>query len=90
MFFGNRRPGYFEKYGLTAEELSHNKPGLIHATVVLHGERGPWANRVGFDEVGAAVSGLFFERRHAGATQNAANYPDLRQRRGLARNRRRT
>jgi len=59
VFFGNRRPGYFEKYGLTAEELSHQKPGLIHAKVVLNGERGPWANRVGFDEVGAAISGLF-------------------------------
>jgi crotonobetainyl-CoA:carnitine CoA-transferase CaiB-like acyl-CoA transferase len=59
VFFGNRRPGYFEKYGLTAEELSHQKPGLIHTKVVLHGERGPWANRVGFDEVGAAISGLF-------------------------------
>jgi crotonobetainyl-CoA:carnitine CoA-transferase CaiB-like acyl-CoA transferase len=59
VFFGNRRPGYFEKYGLTAEELSHKKPGLIHAKVVLHGENGPWANRVGFDEVGAALTGLF-------------------------------
>lgn len=59
VFFGNRRPGYFDKNGLTAEELSHKKPGLIHATVVAHGERGPWANRVGFDEIGAAVSGLF-------------------------------
>jgi crotonobetainyl-CoA:carnitine CoA-transferase CaiB-like acyl-CoA transferase len=59
VFFANRRPGYLEKYGLTAEELSHQKPGLIHAKVVLHGERGPWSNRVGFDEIGAAVSGLF-------------------------------
>jgi len=32
---------------------------LIHATVVLHGENGPWSNRPGFDEIGAAVSGLF-------------------------------
>jgi crotonobetainyl-CoA:carnitine CoA-transferase CaiB-like acyl-CoA transferase len=59
VFFSNRRPGYLERYGLTAEELSRRKPGLIHAKVVLHGERGPWSNRVGFDEVGAAVSGLF-------------------------------
>jgi crotonobetainyl-CoA:carnitine CoA-transferase CaiB-like acyl-CoA transferase len=59
VFFSNRRPGYLERYGLTAEELSEKKPGLIHAKVVLHGERGPWSNRVGFDEVGAAVSGLF-------------------------------
>jgi crotonobetainyl-CoA:carnitine CoA-transferase CaiB-like acyl-CoA transferase len=59
VFFSNRRPGYLERYGLTAEELSEKKPGLIHAKVVLHGERGPWSNRVGFDEVGAAVSGVF-------------------------------
>ncbi len=31
----------------------------VHATVVLHGEKGPWSNRPGFDEIGAAVSGLF-------------------------------
>jgi len=59
VFFSNRRPGYLERYGLTAEELSQKKPGLIHAKVVLYGERGPWSNRVGFDEIGAAVSGLF-------------------------------
>ena len=39
--------------------LCVQKPGLIHAMVVLHGEKGPWSNRPGFDEVGAAVSGLF-------------------------------
>ena len=59
VFFSNRRPGYLERYGLTAEELSQKKPGLIHAKVVLHGEQGPWSNRVGFDEIGAAVSGVF-------------------------------
>jgi crotonobetainyl-CoA:carnitine CoA-transferase CaiB-like acyl-CoA transferase len=59
VFFSNRRPGYLERYGLTAEELSYKNPGLIHARVVLHGERGPWSNWVGFDEVGAAVTGLF-------------------------------
>src|SRR5215813_13450441 len=59
IFFSNRRPGYLERYDLTAEELSEKKPGLIHAKVVLNGERGPWSNWVGFDEIGAAVSGLF-------------------------------
>jgi crotonobetainyl-CoA:carnitine CoA-transferase CaiB-like acyl-CoA transferase len=32
---------------------------LIHASVVLHGDKGPWSNRLGFDEIGAAVSGVF-------------------------------
>ena len=59
IFFANKRPGYLERNGLGAEELSKKKPGLIHTTVVLHGEKGPWANRPGFDEIGAAVTGVF-------------------------------
>jgi crotonobetainyl-CoA:carnitine CoA-transferase CaiB-like acyl-CoA transferase len=59
VFFANKRPGYLERNGLDAEELCASKPGLIHARVVLHGDEGPWKNRPGFDEVGAAVSGLF-------------------------------
>ena len=59
VFFANKRPGYLERNGLDAEELCAKKPGLIHASVVLHGDKGPWKNRVGFDEIGGAVSGLF-------------------------------
>jgi crotonobetainyl-CoA:carnitine CoA-transferase CaiB-like acyl-CoA transferase len=59
VFFANKRPGYLERNGLDAEELCARKPGLIHARVVLHGDKGPWKNRPGFDEVGGAVSGLF-------------------------------
>jgi crotonobetainyl-CoA:carnitine CoA-transferase CaiB-like acyl-CoA transferase len=59
VFFANKRPGYLKSHGLDAEELSAKRPGLIHTTVVLHGERGPWSNRPGFDEIGATVSGLF-------------------------------
>jgi crotonobetainyl-CoA:carnitine CoA-transferase CaiB-like acyl-CoA transferase len=59
VFFANKRPGFLKKHELDAESLSAQRPGLIHATVVLHGEKGPWSNRPGFDEIGAAVSGLF-------------------------------
>ena len=59
VFFANKRPGFLRKHDLTAEALCERTPGLIHATVVLHGETGPWSNRPGFDEIGAAVSGLF-------------------------------
>jgi len=59
VFFANRRPGYLERHGLSAEELSARNPGLIHAKVVWSSETGPWSNRVGFDEVAAAVTGLF-------------------------------
>jgi hypothetical protein len=59
VFFANKRPGFLKKHDLDAEALCAQKPGLIHATVVLHGEKGPWSNRPGFDEIGATVSGLF-------------------------------
>ena len=59
VFFSNRRPGYQERYGLTADELCSKHPGLIHAKAVLHGETGPWSNRTGFDEVAGAVTGVF-------------------------------
>lgn len=59
VFFANKRPGYLERNGLNAEEQCAKKPGLIHAAVILHGDTGPWSNRPGFDEIGAAVSGVF-------------------------------
>lgn len=59
IFFANKRPGFLKKHGFDAETLSAQKPGLIHASVLLHGDKGPWANRPGFDEIGATVSGLF-------------------------------
>jgi len=59
IFFANKRPGFLKKHDLDAEMLCDQKPGLIHATIVLHGEQGPWSNRPGFDEIGAAVSGVF-------------------------------
>jgi len=59
VFFANKRPGFLKKHGLDAESLCAQKPGLIHAIVDMHGEEGPWSNRPGFDEIGAAVSGLF-------------------------------
>jgi len=59
VFFANKRPGYLERNGLDAEELCAKKPGLVHATVLMHGATGPWKNRPGFDEIGAAVTGLF-------------------------------
>ena len=59
VFFANKRPGFLKKHDLDADALCQRKPGLIHATVVLHGEKGPWSNRPGFDEIGAAVAGVF-------------------------------
>jgi CoA-transferase family III len=59
VFFANKRPGFLKRQGLEAEDLAARRPGIVHASVVLHGTTGPWSNRPGFDEIGAAVSGLF-------------------------------
>jgi len=59
VFFANKRPGYLEHHRFDAETLCAQKPGLVHVSVMLHGASGPWANRPGFDEIGAAVTGLF-------------------------------
>jgi crotonobetainyl-CoA:carnitine CoA-transferase CaiB-like acyl-CoA transferase len=59
VFFANKRPGFLRRHDLDAAVLCEQKPGLIHASLVLHGETGPWSDRPGFDEIGAAVSGLF-------------------------------
>ncbi|MGN7741532.1 CoA transferase [Pseudomonas sp. 22526] len=59
VFYANKRPGFLRDHGMDAETLAAARPGLVHATVVLHGEHGPWSNRPGFDEIGAAVTGLF-------------------------------
>src|SRR5207237_5353446 len=58
VFFANKRPGFLNKHGLDAETLCEQKPGLIHATVVLHGEKGPWLNWHGLVVIGASVYGL--------------------------------
>ncbi|MGV9427934.1 CoA transferase [Streptomyces sp. NPDC003656] len=59
VFFSNRHPGFLAKQKLTAEDLAAKYPGLIHTEVTLHGPYGPWANRPGFDEIGACVAGIF-------------------------------
>lgn len=59
IFFANKRPDYLKQHGLDAAELCAQKPGLIHATVVLHGDKGPWAARPGFDVHGATVAGVY-------------------------------
>jgi crotonobetainyl-CoA:carnitine CoA-transferase CaiB-like acyl-CoA transferase len=59
VLFSNRRPGYLQKYHLTAEEMAEIRPGIVHVDMSLYGNRGPWANRTGFDQNAGGVSGVF-------------------------------
>jgi crotonobetainyl-CoA:carnitine CoA-transferase CaiB-like acyl-CoA transferase len=58
VFFANRRPGYLDKIGLSAEKAALVRPGIIHATASLNGPRGPWANWVGFDQTAGSLTGM--------------------------------
>lgn len=58
VFFANRRPGYLARHGLDAASATDLRPGLVHVNITTHGEDGPWADRVGFDQPAGAVTGM--------------------------------
>ncbi|WP_329019197.1 CoA transferase [Streptomyces sp. NBC_01601] len=70
VFYANRRPGYLARFGLTAQEAAEVRPGIIHTSVTLHGERGPWADRVGFDQTAGCVTGMM-------TLEGSAEQPEL-------------
>ena len=58
IFFQNRRPAFLREIGLTPEDAARERPGIIYVSVSLHGARGPWAERPGFDQSAGAVTGV--------------------------------
>lgn len=58
VFYANRRPGLLTELGVDAEQALAVRPGLIHVTATCHGETGPWADRIGFDQVAGTVTGM--------------------------------
>lgn len=58
VFFANRRQGFLQRQGLSAEQAAELRPGIVHTTVNLHGPSGPWADRPGFDQTAGCVSGV--------------------------------
>ncbi|MEV4648642.1 CoA transferase [Saccharopolyspora sp. NPDC049357] len=58
VFYANRRPGHLDELGLSPAEAAQLRPGIVHATATLNGERGPWADRVGFDQTAGSLVGM--------------------------------
>src|SRR6202012_1117333 len=54
----NFRPGAMEKWGLSYEALSADKPKLVMARVAGFGQTGPYAERAGYGLIGEAMGGL--------------------------------
>jgi crotonobetainyl-CoA:carnitine CoA-transferase CaiB-like acyl-CoA transferase len=53
----NFRPGVLQRLGISYEELSKQKPGLIWCSISGFGQDGPWRNWPAYDMVVQALSG---------------------------------
>jgi crotonobetainyl-CoA:carnitine CoA-transferase CaiB-like acyl-CoA transferase len=58
VFSQGYRPGTLASRGLSPEELSALRPGLVYVSLSAFGHAGPWASRRGFDTVVQTVSGI--------------------------------
>ncbi|WP_428484882.1 CoA transferase [Rhodopila sp.] len=58
VFSQGYRPGTLGTRGLSPEELSAIRPGLVYVSLCAFGHTGPWASRRGFDTVVQTVSGI--------------------------------
>ena len=58
VFAQGYRPGAMARLGFAPEELARIRPGLIYVSISAYGNRGPWADRRGFDSVVQSASGI--------------------------------
>jgi crotonobetainyl-CoA:carnitine CoA-transferase CaiB-like acyl-CoA transferase len=58
VFSQGYRPGSLGSRGLSPEELTAIRPGLVYVSLCAFGHVGPWASRRGFDTVVQTVSGM--------------------------------
>jgi crotonobetainyl-CoA:carnitine CoA-transferase CaiB-like acyl-CoA transferase len=52
------RPGSLERFGLDADHLAEDHPGLVIVQLSAWGHSGPWAQRRGFDSIVQAAAGI--------------------------------
>nr|WP_302055063.1 CoA transferase [Burkholderia multivorans] len=70
IFFHNRRPAFMREIGMTPEDAARERPGIIYVSISLHGDKGPWADRPGFDQSAGSVTGMM-------ALQGSESSPEL-------------
>jgi crotonobetainyl-CoA:carnitine CoA-transferase CaiB-like acyl-CoA transferase len=58
IFTQGYRPGTLGNRGLSPEELSKLRPGLVYVSMCAFSHAGPWASRRGFDTVVQTISGI--------------------------------
>jgi hypothetical protein len=77
VFSQGYRPGTLANRGLSADELTAIRPGLVYVTLSAFGHTGPWASRRGFDTVVQTVSGMTIRQAESvpGKTRGPQFYP---------------
>ncbi len=58
MLIQNFRPGTMAEMGLPYEKLRELNRGIIMVNVSAYGQYGPYRDRIGFDPIGQAISGM--------------------------------
>ena len=58
VFIQNFRPGTIDKMGFSYENLHALNRGIIMVNVSAYGQYGPYRDRIGFDPIGQAISGM--------------------------------
>ena len=77
VFSQGYRPGTLGGRGLSPEELTQLRPGLVYVSLCAFSHAGPWASRRGFDTVVQTVSGITSRQAEVvpGKTQGPQFYP---------------
>jgi crotonobetainyl-CoA:carnitine CoA-transferase CaiB-like acyl-CoA transferase len=70
IFFHNRRLAFMEEIGLMPSDAAGERPGIVYVSITLHGDRGPWKDRPGFDQSAGSVAGIM-------ALEGSAHAPQL-------------
>ena len=52
------RTGTLARRGLSPERMAELRPGIVYVSANCYGHEGPWAERPGWDQLGAVVTGL--------------------------------
>lgn len=69
VFCQSYRPGALARLGLSPEEVTRLRPGIVYVTLSAFGHAGPWRERRGFETIIQSVSGMAQEQ---GAAVGAA------------------
>ncbi len=58
IFFANRRQALMRGIQLTAEDCAEIRPGIIYCNTSYAGDKGPWVDRVGYDQIAGTDTGF--------------------------------